>query len=63
MRKIYVNWTTLFHYLLFFELLWPSVYNRFDTTEIIPQMNATTSIIVLISSKVILNLGYELGEK
>ena len=41
----------------------PSVYNRFDTTEIVPQMYATNAIITLMSGKLKLNLVYELWEK
>ena len=41
----------------------PSVYNRFDTTEIMPQMYATNAIITLMSGKLKLNLVYELWEK
>ena len=41
----------------------PSVYNRFDTTEIMPQMYATNSIITLMSGKLKINLVYELWER
>ena len=38
----------------------PSVYNRFDSTEIMPQMYATNSIITLMSGKLKINIVYEL---
>ena len=41
----------------------PSVYNRFDTTEIMPQMYATNTISTLMSGKLKLNLVYEFWEK
>ena len=41
----------------------PSVYNRFDSTEIMPQMYATNSIITLMSGKLKINIVYELWER
>ena len=41
----------------------PSVYNRFDNTETMPQMYATNSIITLMSGKLKINILYELWEK
>ena len=41
----------------------PSVYNRFDQTETMPQMYATNSIITLMSGKLKINIVYELWEK
>ena len=41
----------------------PSVYNRFDQTETMPQMYATNSITTLMSGKLTINLVYELWEK
>ena len=41
----------------------PSVYNRFDNTETMPQMYATNSIITLMSGKLKINIVYELWER
>ena len=41
----------------------PSVYNRFYTTEIMPQMYATSSITTLMSGKLKINIVYELYER
>ena len=41
----------------------PSLYNRFDTTEIMPQMYATSAITTLMSGKLKINLVYELWER
>ena len=62
-KEIYSLQSSLSLFVILLKYHEPSVYNRFDTTETLPQMYATNSIITLMSGKLKINIVYELWER
>ena len=62
-KEIYSLQSSLSLFVILLKYHEPSVYNRFDSTEIMPQMYATNSIITLMSGKLKINIVYELWER
>ena len=62
-KEIYSLQSSLSLFVILLKYHEPSVYNRFDSNEIMPQMYATNAITTLMSGKLKLNIVYELWEK
>ena len=62
-KEIYSLQSSLSLFVILLKYHEPSVYNRFDATETLPQMYATNSIITLMSGKLKINIIYELWER
>ena len=62
-KEIYSLESSLYLFVILLKYHEPSVYNRFDSNEIMPQMYATNNIITLMSGKLKINMVYELWER
>ena len=62
-KDLYSLQSSLGLFLILLKYHEPSVYNRLDTTEIKPEMYATSSITTLMTGKLKLDLVYELIER